>query len=609
MTMIMDENSRFFDAELIVKALRDSGYKDTYHALAELIDNSIQAGSRQIHVYLFAENTQLKQRISENIAKIAVLDDGVGMPQDVLIKALKFGDGTRLHGEKGLGKFGMGLPASSISQCQELRVWSWQNGVDTALSTNLSLSAIRRGEVFVPAPEMKVIDQDISTFASKFLKKSGTLVVWESLDRLSPKRFKAMASNLEFLIGRMYRKHIFAGEVVIVIHDICDQKERNQIEIRANDPLYLMAPTATPKPFDVKPMFVEFEDFPEPVRTFSFGGKSGNVRIKVSHIPPGFRKEFQDENRIPAGSSEFGKHAAKNLGISICRERRELDLEAGFADPSDPRDRWWGVEIDFDQELDDLFEVPTNKQAALAVLKFRSWDWKEEADPEETQSAFLARIAEETPGREHLIKLFADIHTCLGTIRSSLKIDGARRPDKGEKGDNAEAIATTVAAAREGEGIVGETFKEELPDAVELEKVLAEEGIPIDGMNHLKQVLTSENRFGIEVGNNPESQSFFQVRLAKGMLVVVINSAHPFYSEMWEPMFVDNSNGSAISDEEKVVRAEIAFKLTLLAWARLEDESRNDAGSMRLIRSDWGRLLREFLKDLNVVSRPQDLIN
>ena len=92
MTMIMDENSRFFDAELIVKALRDSGYKDTYHALAELIDNSIQAGSRQIHVYLFAENTQLKQRISENIAKIAVLDDGIGMPQDVLIKALKFGD-------------------------------------------------------------------------------------------------------------------------------------------------------------------------------------------------------------------------------------------------------------------------------------------------------------------------------------------------------------------------------------------------------------------------------------------------------------------------------------------------------------------------------------
>ena len=604
------ESSRLFEAELIIKALRDSGYKDTYHALAELIDNSIQAESRQIHVYLFSENTQLKQRLSENIVKIAVLDDGIGMNVETLIKAIKFGDGTRLHGEKGLGKFGMGLPASSISQCEELRVWSWQNGVDNALSTNLSLSAIRKGDVFVPSPVRKAIDQDVNTFASNFLKKSGTLVVWESLDRLTQKRFKAMSSNLEFLVGRMYRKHIFGGEIEIVVHDIYDQKERSQIKIRANDPMYLMEPTATPKPFDSTPMFVEFKDFPNPERTFSFRGKSGNVRIKVSHIPPGFRKKFQDENRIPAGSSDFGKHAARNLGISVCRERRELDLDAAFADPSDPRDRWWGVEIDFDQELDDLFEVPTNKQVALAVLKFHSFDWKDEADSEETQSMFLARIEEETPGREQLIRLFDDIQTCLGTIRSSLKIDGARRTTElDERGDNAEAIATTVAAVREGEGKVGETFKVTLPDAVELEEVLAEEGIPIDGMNHLKEVVLRQNRFGIEVGNNPESQSFFQVRLAKGMLVVVINSAHPFYSEMWEPMFVDNSNASAISDEEKINRAEIAFKLTLLAWARLEDESRNDADSMRLIRSDWGRLLKEFLKDFNVVARPQDLIN
>ena len=32
-------------AKLTIEAMRDSGYKDTDHALAELLDNSIEAGA------------------------------------------------------------------------------------------------------------------------------------------------------------------------------------------------------------------------------------------------------------------------------------------------------------------------------------------------------------------------------------------------------------------------------------------------------------------------------------------------------------------------------------------------------------------------------------
>ena len=32
-------------AKLTIEAMRDSGYKDTDHALAELIDNSVEAGA------------------------------------------------------------------------------------------------------------------------------------------------------------------------------------------------------------------------------------------------------------------------------------------------------------------------------------------------------------------------------------------------------------------------------------------------------------------------------------------------------------------------------------------------------------------------------------
>jgi len=599
--MSTTDSPRIFDAALVVKALRDSGYKDAYHALAELIDNSIQAKATKVRVYLFSQNLKLQQRASERITSIAVLDNGEGMTKEVLIKAIKFGDGTRLNGEKGLGKFGMGLPASSISQCEEMEVWSWQEGVDNALYTNLSLAAIKNGDVFVPEPIKKAISETVSKVASSCFQRTGTLVMWTKLDRLTPKRFDALSTNLEFVIGRMYRKQIFAGQVEISVHDVFEGVERRQITIRANDPLYLMAPTATPAPFDSKPMFVEYKDFPLPERTMSFNGKTGKVKVKVSHIPAGFRKKYQAENRIPAGASDFGKHAAKNLGISICREGRELRLDAGFGDPSDPRDRFWGLEIDFEEKLDELFEVPTNKQDALAVAKFHSWNWKDEALSEETQSSFLDRIKEETPGREQLIKLFDDIDTCLNSIRNSLKIDGASGKSEGDgRGDNAEAIATKAAENRENAGNAGESFKDELPPPEALEEVGEEEGIPAEAMDHLKDVVLRQNRFGIEIGHNPEAQSFFQVRISRGLLIVVINSAHPFYSEMWEPMFVVDSTNSAISDEEKIKRAEIAFKLTLLAWARLEDETKGSAGAgMRLVRSDWGRILREFLQDLN----------
>lgn len=39
-------------------------------------------------------------------------------------------------------------------------------------------------------------------------------------------------------------------------------------------------------------------------------------------------------------------------------------LDSTWANPSEPRDRWWGVEVDFPPALDDLFGVTNNKQSA-----------------------------------------------------------------------------------------------------------------------------------------------------------------------------------------------------------------------------------------------------
>ncbi len=592
-----------FQANLISQALRDSGFRDANHALAELIDNSIQAAATRIHIYLFSERVQGTKNVVEQIVKIAVLDNGSGMSPEVLRRSIKFGDGTRLGGQRGLGKFGMGLPASSISQCREMSIWSWQDGIGSAYNTKLSLSAIEKGDASVPEPTKTGIDEDVKFLAESIIQSKGTLVVWSELDRLTPKRYSSLSANTEFIIGRKYRYFLWRSEVAILFHDIADKNERSCLNIQPNDPLYLMAPTTTPAPYDNLAMFTLFSDGPAGERIFRSNNRTGKVRVKMSHVKPSLRPKYLKDNGTDAGNSEFGKHAAKNVGFSILREGRELDLIRDFAKPSDPTERWWGVEIDFDHELDDLFQVTTNKQYAHIVNKFVNWDWEDEALENESQSAFYERIGNETPDRLQLVKLFDEINTHLNSVRAMLRAETAGARKKGSPTDNintAEKIATQVGRDRDDKGNPGATSSQPLPTQTQVAEVAKQEGVPKDAQDHIFEVLKEKSKFAIEIGHNIEASSFFSVRPTQGMVLVVINSAHSFYTQVWQPIFSpDDILGNGVSLEDRLLRAQEAFKLTLMAWARLEDESKSNAAQMRITRGDWGRLLNDFLNSLS----------
>ena len=77
------------------------------------------------------------------------------MNRRTLRRALKFGDGTRLdRTQRGIGRFGVGLPQSSISQCRRVEIWTWQNGSNNALYCYLDLDEIHaKGLQTVPPPE------------------------------------------------------------------------------------------------------------------------------------------------------------------------------------------------------------------------------------------------------------------------------------------------------------------------------------------------------------------------------------------------------------------------------------------------------------------------
>ena len=83
-----------------------------------------------------------------------------------------------------------------------------------------------------------------------------------------------------------------------------------------------------------------------------------------SRLPPR-RPEPRSEGRPRSrGSRLTVSTPARNVGVSVVRAGRELELDQGWASSYEPRERWWGVEVSFDPGLDDLFGVSNNKQFA-----------------------------------------------------------------------------------------------------------------------------------------------------------------------------------------------------------------------------------------------------
>src|SRR5579871_7027165 len=108
-----------FNAMQALESQRRNGYRNTASAARELIDNSIEAGAKRIHV-IFEKSTKGR----EVVTSVAVIDDGAGMLADMARFALSWGGGTHFDDPNFIGKFGFGLPNASINQTKLVEVYT-----------------------------------------------------------------------------------------------------------------------------------------------------------------------------------------------------------------------------------------------------------------------------------------------------------------------------------------------------------------------------------------------------------------------------------------------------------------------------------------------------
>lgn len=213
-------------APALMESTRAIGYS-IETAIADLIDNSITAQANNIEINFFPIDCPY----------LSILDNGVGMTESELIEAMRYGSNNPLdeRGEGDLGRFGLGLKTASMSQCRKLTVISKKGNTLSGAQWDLDyIASTTKWSLLL------LTESDCYSFphVEQLMElESGTLVIWQELDRL-----KEGSTNFSAIMGRYIdsvRKHLslvfhryLKGELEIEKVDI----NINKLPVEAIDP-------------------------------------------------------------------------------------------------------------------------------------------------------------------------------------------------------------------------------------------------------------------------------------------------------------------------------------------------------------------------------------
>lgn len=241
-------------APTLIESIRAIGY--TFEsAIADIVDNGISALATCIDIFFFPTSD----------AHIAILDDGCGMDANAINSAMRFGsqNPNDKRKEHDLGRFGLGLKTASLSQCRTLTVVSKRNehiearrwDIDHVIDANdWSLLILESKEEINAIPRIEKLKEI----------HSGTLVVWQNMDRLKVgeidfdrsmgKKMDEVRSHLSLVFHRYINGEQGIKQVQINMNNISIQPadpflERRNTQNMSDEHIYINGTTVTVRPF------------------------------------------------------------------------------------------------------------------------------------------------------------------------------------------------------------------------------------------------------------------------------------------------------------------------------------------------------------------------
>ena len=591
------EERDLFDPIAAVLALRDSRYRHPANAIAELIDNSIDAHAWKVDLLIKEVQEVVRTRKSWRVSELAVLDNGDGMDAETLVQALRFGGRKPSSQVQAIGKYGMGLPTASASQCKKVEVWTWQESIERPTYSCLDINRVEEGDRLIPAPVVRPIPPEWRGLidADTVNTDHGTLVLWSDIDRIRA-RASTIFSRVEKELGRIHRNFIDSGELAIRMATFREGSvDQPYKAVRPNDPLFLMKNSSTSDPWGEEPMFREYK--PSVYRTFAVDGGEEEVEISYSIV----EAEALGKQRQNPGALPHGKDALANMGVSIVRENRELLLEDAFVREGgrgdEPMNRWWGCEIRFSKGCDDIFGVDHNKQMAEIISNAA----KEIANAEENSDEVLGKLDQE--GNE-VYEMVNEIYSTIRSMFRDIKVMYEQRRTERKKGGKKEATPEEEAvqrasAAREDQLEAGDTpsrtdraHAEMAPEARKeaIAEYLEEEDVS-EPASRADQIV--RNNFLYEfIPKELDGHQMFSVRSRGGVLFVHLNINHSLYEFL---RFLEKRS------DQWAHQAAVALRTLLLAWARMEDqtEQREHRQEVQRTAQRWGEHATAVLPQLS----------
>lgn len=335
-------------ASRLTGSLRDIGYEFPT-AVADIVDNSIAAGATRVEIMVEYDGVD---------SCVAIADDGRGMSPGQLQEALRFGT-RRSYARGELGRYGLGLKTSSLSQCRALTVVtrSSKSTVRTFART-LDLDVIDEWDQWVVV-DPPAGDRMVRRARQWLAEGTGTVVLWQALDRVLPEKRPEggwARRRLESLAART------AEHLAIVFHRFLDGDGREpQLVITVNgQKVSPWDPFASDEPATVRLPRQEFE--------IEVGGVGGRVQLHRYVLPSRDRFTTPTEFERLSGPMNWNRQQ----GLYVYRAGRLVQWGGwGGIRGIDEHTKLARAALEFDTDLDTAFNINVAKMRVALPPQLR----------------------------------------------------------------------------------------------------------------------------------------------------------------------------------------------------------------------------------------------
>ncbi|MEG0314880.1 MAG: ATP-binding protein [Erysipelotrichaceae bacterium] len=382
----MNTKNDIFDIEGMGIAARSMQYNDLSSALSEIVDNSIEYDAKNIYIILKDNNYQDNLgSIRAKLGEIAVVDDGIGIDELGLSDALSIGKSSSTKDSK-ISKFGVGMKFASLFLAPRLNLFSWKEHIDNAYWSYLDTNEWQLGvQNTIPNPIKKCMPEYVCTALKQSFKldtdnrlETGSCVLLENVDKVND-RASVVLSSLDIELGKRYRKFIDKGLNIYLLNSA----DSEPLRVELIDPLFNMEKSR------YRYLLTEYSieennlNGEIPFEPFIINKENGSNELKIEILLPNNKyilekhyvtvrttivkdklyRTIHERGKNP-GDTSLGKKLGKYNKISVLRQGREIAFDKFnfFSVENNPTQRWWALEIEFDNDLDDFFVISSNKQ-------------------------------------------------------------------------------------------------------------------------------------------------------------------------------------------------------------------------------------------------------